>query len=166
MSRISSADICGLMRYGRRSFKMVVTGDRSLHHIWRGDYWGPVTNPAIKWSLNVPIDVFASLALCMFDRASWSWDFFLRKYFLTIEGHFLSMMWIFGFIPLFLNCVWSFVIAANCSANPLLFNASDRIALESWQYTIMVYLCHLVDVTRNIPVCLLKTYPLICITLV
>ena len=68
----------------------------------------------------------------IFGGTIWSSILFLSTYHLTIVGHFLPTMWIFGCMPLLLNCVWSFVISANCSATTFIFNTSASIVLELW----------------------------------
>ena len=77
---------------------------------------------------------------------------FISKYCLTIVGNSLLIIFIFGFIPLFLKLVWSFVVAVNCSVAYLLFNDSASILMELLSYNIMMYLCPLHDTNRNIPV--------------
>ena len=38
----------------------------------RGNYGGTVARPVIKWSLNVPMEFYASFVQCMFCVMSWS----------------------------------------------------------------------------------------------
>ena len=52
-----------------------------------GDCGETISNPAMKLSLDVMIDFFASLVRCMFGGTSWSSSLLLCNYFLTVEGH-------------------------------------------------------------------------------
>ena len=78
--RISSTNSRGLMKEGRKRLRMVVASGRSQHQIWRGGRGGTVANPAMKWSLNVPINFSASLVRCMFSEMIWSLSLLLHKY--------------------------------------------------------------------------------------
>ena len=78
----------------------------------------------------------------------------------------LSMISVFGFLPLFTKFLWGFVVVAKRSADTLLFNDCSSVELESWLYMIMINLYPLIDVTVKHLVLSLKNFPFSWMTLV
>ena len=102
---IPSADRCGFMQDGCRRLRVVVSNGNILHHRWRGIFISTVVRPVIKWSFIVLMSFSVLFVQCIFSGTICSSISLLYNYCLTILGHSLSIMWIFGFMPLFLKCV-------------------------------------------------------------
>ena len=130
-------------------FKANAAWKTSRSHEWRGKFSSVSANPAMKWSLKVPIAFSAAFALRACGGTSWNLMLSLLRRSLSSIDASLSMMRYFGRHPACCKSVCISVKAVVSSDDFLDFRGLAKMALESLSHITIMHLLPWLLATGN-----------------